>query len=172
MPAPLRPALVRLATFATLLLALASCAATATFHSRTGAEYPAVALRAIACTEDEARAVATAGGVPIGTIDAKALAVTATQNDLTDKAAKVAAERGGTHLVLTARGIESFTYTQPGQADTVCQHVEGGKDCQTTYTPPTETTVEKPTAEYVVLRIAPEKWSALPESLRPAARAR
>jgi hypothetical protein len=169
-PAPRSFAPTALASF--LLAALLSaCAATAHFHSRTGADYAPVAIRAIACSEDEARAVTAAGGIPIGTVDAKALAVNATEGDLTDKAAKVAADRGGTHVVLTARGIESFTYAQPGQSETVCQRVEGGRDCQTTYTPPSETTVEKPTAAFVVFRVPPEKWTALPESLRPAPRA-
>jgi hypothetical protein len=168
----MQSAALRLPALALAITALSACAATATFHSRTGAEYAPVAIRAIACSEDEARSVAAAGGIPIGTVDAKALAVNATENDLTDKAAKVAADRGGTHVVLTARGIEWFTVLHPETTDTVCQHTQNGRECETTYTPASESTVEKPTAAYVVFRVPPEKWAALPELLRPVARPR
>jgi hypothetical protein len=46
---------------------------------------------------------------------------------------------------------------------------EGEVECQTTYTPETTSTYEKPTAKFVVFRVPPPSWARLPESLRPVA---
>jgi hypothetical protein len=150
-------------------VALAACAAGAQFHSRTGADYPRVAVQALPCQEAQIELLTKAGGVPIGTIDAKAWRVDATDDDLDEKAAKEAADHGGTHIVLTTRGLDTMTYTQPGQTTTDCTHDGHEGECQTTTTDPTTSTVTKPTARYVVFRVPADGWAKLPELLRPAA---
>ena len=172
---PTRPAPFRKTT-AALLLSLAAlgaplsgCAASAKFYSKTGAEYDALVHRAVRCDEGEVNAVLAAGGMPIGTIATRSLTVLATSDDLFEKALRTAARNGGTHVVLTERGIESFTVTNPGRVEKRCVNDGYAIDCQRTYTPPTQTTYEKPTAKFIVLRVSPERWGALPPSLRPAA---
>jgi hypothetical protein len=152
-----------------LFLLPSACASTAQFHSRTGQNYARLALKAVPCDEGDVQALQAAGGVPIGTIDAKALTVTASADDVADEATRVAAKRGGTHVLLTGRGEESFTYVQPGQERTQCQKIDGVLDCQRSFTPPTQTTVHEPTASFVVFRVPRQNWAQLPEGLRPVA---
>lgn len=153
-----------------LALAVTGCATSAHFHSKTGRAYVSVAAQAVRCDETEARTVAAAGAEVIGTISAKALAVTANDEDVADKAAVVAAKNGGTHIVLTDKGVEYFTVMTPGQTSTQCVRNGGELQCESTSTEATASTYAKPTAKFVVLRLAPEAWSRLPESLRPIAR--
>jgi hypothetical protein len=152
---------------AALFVAAAGCAASASFHSKTGRAFPRVTPQAVKCDENEAKRVAAAGGEVIGTIDARALTVQATDEDLIDKAAVVAGNNGGTHLVLTDKGVEYFTVYNAGQERTQCAQGDGTVDCQTTYTPPTTSTYEKPTAKFVVFRVPQARWAELPDSLRP-----
>jgi hypothetical protein len=167
MHAPPLPALLSIAVLTLAGWLVPGCAASAQFHSKTGKEFTPIVAQAVRCDEAEVGTVIAAGGILIGTIDARALAVRATDDDVADKAAKVAAENGGTHLVLTERDVESFTYTQPGHEDTECREVNGARDCRTTVTAPTQTTVDKPTAKFVVLRVPRQNWPQLPTTLRP-----
>jgi hypothetical protein len=152
---------------AVALAAAVGCAASATFHSKTGREFPRVTRQAVRCDEDEAKRVAATGGEVIGTIDARAITVQATDEDLADKAATVAGDNGGTHVVLTDKGIEYFTVYNAAQEHTQCAEAQGTVDCQTTYTPASTSTYEKPTAKFVVFRVPPARWGELPDSLRP-----
>lgn len=151
-----------------LALVVSGCAATATFHSKTGASYAQLVPRAVRCDDGEARAALAAGGVVIGTVTAKALSVRATPDDVADKASLVAAEHGGTHFVITERGIDTMTVTHPATTDTQCVETDDASSCQTTSTGPTESTYEKPTASVVVIRVEPPAWTALPAQIRPA----
>jgi hypothetical protein len=162
--------LLRTLFIACLALLLCGCAARATYHSRTGQDYPRVAVQAIRCDDGAIAALTAAGGVPIGTVDAKSLRVNATDDDLDEKAAKEAAKHGGTHIVLTTRGFETMTYATPGQATTECVDRRDDSDCVSTVTQGTETTVVKPTARFVVFRVPSENWTRLPEVLRPVGR--
>lgn len=139
----------------------------AQFHSRTGADYAAVAKQAIIVNEQEAQVVAQAGGEVIGSISAEGMVPNATDDDVTEKAAKVAAKKGGTHIVLTDRGEETFTYVNPATRDRQCQWVDGVEDCRTVYQPQTVSTRTEPTARFVVFRVPAQRWAALPQSLRP-----
>jgi hypothetical protein len=150
-----------------LVLVLGACAATAQFHSKTGREYAAVAQSAVRCDEQEMPAVMNAGGMIIGTIDAHGMTLQATDGDVADKAAKVAAESGGTHVLLTEKGEEIYTQFNPAQTNTQCQSTDGAVNCQETYTPASTSTYTKPTAKFVVVRVPPENWAKLPETLRP-----
>ncbi|APR76511.1 Hypothetical protein A7982_01858 [Minicystis rosea] len=161
--------MVAAATVVSLAAPLAGCVASAKFYSKTSAEYAPLVYRAVRCDEGEVNAVLAAGAMPIGTISARSLAVIATNDDLFEKALRTAGKSGGTHVVLTERGLESFTVTNPGTVEKRCVRNGDMIDCQRTFTPPTQTTYEKPTAKFVVLRVPPERWAALPPALRPAA---
>ena len=154
--------------FALVALALSSagCTASASFHSKNGAKYPAIAYRAVICDENEAQLVAQAGGVAIGSIDGKGLA-NASDEDVAEKAASVAAKSGGTHIVLTDKGEETYSYYHPAERERQCVWRDGVQDCTSTWTPPTVTTRTEPTAKFVVLRVPFERWGSLPENLRP-----
>ncbi|MFT3775175.1 MAG: hypothetical protein QM820_58250 [Minicystis sp.] len=170
LPAPLRKTTAALVlSLAALGAPLSGCVASAKFYSKTGAAYAPLVYRAVRCEEGEVPAVLAAGGMPIGTIAARSITVTATNDDLFEKALRAAGQNGGTHVVLTERGIESFTVTNPGTVQKRCVQTGDAVDCQRTYTPPTETTYEKPTAKFIVLRVPPERWGLLPPQLRPAA---
>lgn len=150
-------------------VALAACAASAQFHSKTGRTYATLTERAVRVDEAEAKAVVAAGGEVIGTISARALSVRADDEDLADKAAEVAGDSGGTHVVLTEKGVEYFTAQTPGRSDAQCAGTDTTVDCTSTYTAPGSTTYEKPTAKFIVFRVPGQNWAQLPQSLRPLA---
>lgn len=152
-----------------MLFTLSGCSASAQFHSKTGRAYRPVTAQAVQCDEPEARLVASAGADVIGTISAKGLHVRASDEDLVEKAAAVAAAKGGTHVVLTDKGVEQFTVHSPAQKTKQCVRDDNEVQCQTTYTPASERTYSKPTASFVVLRLRPEDWPRLPSALRPVA---
>lgn len=145
----------------------AGCAASAQFYSKTGQTFPEIAERAVICDESEADILARAGAQVIGTIAAQANVVTATDDDLTQKAAVTAARSGGTHVVLTSRGVATFDQYHPETRDRRCTTSEYTTDCRTVVNPASVTTTEVPTAKYVVFRAGPELWASLPPNLRP-----
>ncbi|MEO8876407.1 MAG: hypothetical protein ABI461_12530 [Polyangiaceae bacterium] len=157
----------------TLLLSLigvlttSGCAVSAQFHSRTGADYDAVAKQAIIVNEQEADVVGHAGGEVIGSISAQGMVPNATDDDVAEKSATVAAKKGGTHIVLTNRGAETFTQVNPATRERQCQWADGVEDCRTIYQPQTVSTRTEPTARFVVFRVPAARWAALPQSLRP-----
>jgi hypothetical protein len=161
--------LIRHAPALILSVVLWGCAASAHFYSKNGQAYPPLTQQAVRCEENEIRAVIAAGGFPIGVVDARGLRIDATDNDLAYTAAKVAAKNGGTHVLLTEKGIETFTVTTPGQVQKQCQAGDGTVDCETTFTPPTTSTYEKPTAKFVVFVVPRQGWARLPPTLQPAA---
>jgi hypothetical protein len=71
-------------------------------------------------------------------------------------------------VLLTNKGIASFTVLHPGEKDKTCVQSDDRVDCTTTYVPPTETTYTEPTAEFVVVRVPMDAWGKLPDVLRPA----
>lgn len=150
-----------------VVLAFVTGCVSATFHSKTGQVYPRLAQRAVVVDANEARAVLAAGGWVIGSISSDG---TTNKNtaDLADKAAQVAAESGGTHVVLTDEGSIVTTTTQPATSTQQCSGDGDAYQCTTTATPATTTTSSRPTAEFAVIRIAPEQWGRLPPNLRPA----
>jgi hypothetical protein len=157
------------ATIALSMLLSTGCAASAHFHSKTGARFEPLAEQAVRCSEDEANAVVAAGGFVIGTIDAKGTIAHASDDDVADRAVLVAARKGGTHVVLTDRGTETWVVNNPGTMRRDCVRGESEVDCVTTFTPPTQSTYEKRTARFVVFRLGPAAWSRLPQGLRPIA---
>ncbi|MEO7113485.1 MAG: hypothetical protein ABI183_23805, partial [Polyangiaceae bacterium] len=148
-------------------LLVMGCAVSAQFHSRTGADYDAVAKQAIIVNEQEADTIAHAGGEVIGSISAQGMVPNATDDDVAEKSATVAAKKGGTHIVLTDRGEETFTQVNPATRNRQCQWVDGVEDCRTTYQPQTVSTSTEPTARYLVFRVPSQRWAALPAALRP-----
>jgi hypothetical protein len=158
----------RLALAATLSLALGGCAASAQFHSKNGQTLAPLTAQAVCCEENEIQAVMAAGGVTVGVIDAKALTTDATDDDVAAKAAKIAAKNGGTHLLRTEKGFESFTLTYPETYEKRCTAAAGTRDCQTTHTPPTTSTYIKPTAKFVVFAVPRQSWDQLPPALVPS----
>jgi hypothetical protein len=160
--------------FFALLAALSTmaCMATAQFHSKTGRAFPPLTHQAVRCDEGEVTTVTAAGGEPIGTISGQGTSWQSTQDDIADKVAVVAAKSGGTHVLLTERGLDSFQVVNPGQESTECARDRALVQCQTTYVPPTTSTYVKPTAQFVVFRVPRENWEKLPLGLRPALAAR
>ena len=81
-----------------------------------------------------------------------------------------AARSGGTHVVLTSRGVATFEQYNPETRDRRCTTNEYTTDCRTVVNPASVTTTEVPTAKYVVFRAGPELWASLPQNLRPMAK--
>lgn len=165
----IRHQLRRITQTALLLLALSGCAASAHFYSKNGQVYPELTAQAVRCDEGEIRAVMNAGGFPIGVIDAKALRINASDDDLAVTASRIAGKNGGTHVLLTEKGIETFTLVNPAQKQRQCVREYGKLDCTTTYTDATTSTYEKPTAKFVVFMVPRERWGQLPPMLQPRA---
>lgn len=163
-------AVLSLTAVAVSLVALTGCSASARFHSKNGRNYGPLTTTAVRCEENEAQLVSQAGGEVIGTISGKGLNVTSDQNDILEKAQVVAAKKGGTHIVLTEKGEQLFTVINPAQTKTDCVRTPGAIECQTVTTPVTTTTYSHPTASFVVLRLAPQRWASLPSPLRPVPR--
>ena len=145
---------------------LAGCVS-ATFHSKTGRTYPALTARAVIVDPNEVRGVLAAGGEVIGTISTDGT-TNKSHVDLADKAAKLAAERGGTHVVMTDTGTIDTTTTHPATTTEQCSGDGDDYQCTTVATPETTSTMSRPTAEFQVIRVAPEAWNRLPPALRPA----
>jgi hypothetical protein len=158
-----------------LVVALALCTGCikATFYSKTGRTYPTIASRAVLVSADEVALLQAAGGYEIGHVDAGVREDLARNrsysvDDLTDKAAQVASDSGGTHLVVTGTGTNTITYARPESVTRSCTRDDDSSTCETTYQPAAEWTEEHPTADYTVLRVPRERWQMLPEGLRPS----
>lgn len=146
------------------ILTLIGCGS-ARFQSKTGRVFDRIAVQAVICDEAEATTVAESGGQIIGTIAGKA----GSTHAITGAAARVAAKNGGTHLVLTEKGTEHFTYVSPETSEIDCASQPGNVNCRQVTTPATTTTVTHATAQYIVFRLPQEKWEALPVTLQPVA---
>ena len=152
-----------------LLLGLVLCGAcvSADFHSKTGQTFPVVTHRAVIVDANELGPVMAAGAVLIGTISAEGMARN-TDEDVTDRAAEVAAENGGTHVILTSSDEDVTTYDHPARFTKDCSNDGyGNHSCERSFHPAYETEVSRPTGEYRVLRVPVQNWGALPDTLRP-----
>lgn len=147
------------------MVAVSGCfgLASTEFHPKSAVHPGPVTERAVRFYEDDIDTLGDIGGEVIGTIGARGNAF-ADQGTLADKAAAEAAENGGTHFVLTKRGAETFFIEHAGTASAQCDRYG---NCNGTYTEPTRTYFQKPTASYVVVRVAPRRWNELPKALRP-----
>jgi hypothetical protein len=149
-----------------LLIALvfATGCVNAQFHSKTGQTYPSLTSRAVILEPTEARTLVAAGAMVIGTISSDGT-TDKTSQDLADKAATIAAQNGGTHILLVDEGAITYTTTHPA---TVTEHCDD-YSCTSTVTPRTTTTSSRPTAEFQVFRAEPSLWTRLPPTIRPGA---
>ncbi|CAN5770101.1 hypothetical protein BH11MYX2_BH11MYX2_12940 [soil metagenome] len=146
---------------------MAGCVATATYHSKNGRVYSQITPRAVILDDQEARVVMAAGAQVIGTIDGHGLTVTSSVADVNDKAAQVAAEEGGTHVIIARAEMETYERQDPAVYDKQCTRTQGGRECTSTFQPATTTTFEKPAGDYIVLRVPPQQWRMLPPELQP-----
>lgn len=146
-------------------IACAAGCVSATFHSKTGQNYSSLTPRAVVVADEEARQVESIGTV-IGTISTNGTADKETA-DLTDKAAEIAAKNGGTHVILSQEGTIDYTTYTPEHTTERCHDYDDGYKCRVSYHPASENTTSRPTAEFVVVRVPPERWGQLPETLRP-----
>src|SRR5262249_37693979 len=116
--------------------------------------------------EDDVPVLMKAGGRVIGEVGAHGGAL-AGQDSLDSKAAAVAAESGGTHFIVRRRSTSYVQTTSAGHANTTCSDGFGGGQCNKTYPPPVTRESPRQHAHFVVIRLAPAAWAALPEGLRP-----
>jgi hypothetical protein len=150
-------------------LACAAGCVSATFHSKTGQSYASLTSRAVAVADaGEARQVERIGTV-IGTISTDGTVDKRTA-DLADKAAEVAANNGGTHVILSQEGTIDYTTYTPEHTTERCRDYDDGYKCRVSYHPASEDTTSRPTADFIVVRVPPERWAELPDTLRPGAR--
>jgi hypothetical protein len=147
------------------VLAIAGGCINATFHAKTAASLPPIADHAVVTGDGDAAAIAERGDL-VGTIDTSGNGAS-DQHDLADRAATIAANHGGTHVVTTTAGVTTSTYTSPASQTTTCTDNSDASTCTTTYTPETTTTTTTPYATYDVYRVAAERWFELPGGLRP-----
>lgn len=108
----------------------------------------------------------------IGSISAEAKAVRgvdpASLDELTERAAQIAANKGGTHIVLAGTGTTTTTWVTPETSTYSCERTENGRSCTETYEPEREWSQEAPYASYDVYRVPRERWDELPQSAVPA----
>jgi hypothetical protein len=136
-----------------LVLLFAGCTS-ATFQGRT---LPPIADRALVTD-----ASIESHGERIGSVRADGSQL-ADSDDVRDQAALRAARAGGTHLVVTSSGYDTYTYTNPASESTTCTDNNDSSTCTTTYTPESTSTVSKPYASYDVYRVERERWRELGE---------
>lgn len=146
-------------------LSCLSCAY-AEFHPRSVVPRAQVTAQAMRIYEDDVQALRVAGAEVVGTVDASGSGSVVGQGQLAEKAADVAAENGGTHFLLTDRGVSHYFVTSSGSAETACS----GGTCSTSFTMPTTRDYPRQTAVYVVFRVNPDAWDKLPYVLRPSPR--
>lgn len=142
----------------------------ASFYSKTGRSYPTIAKRAVILTPAELALVQSAGGYEIGHVDAgvRATGLSYSVDDLTEKAARAASDRGGTHVLVAGTGTITTRHSRPETETRTCTQDDDSSTCETTYRPATEWTEEHPTANYIVFRVPREHWYMLPDGLRPS----
>ena len=153
------------------LVCAAGCVS-ATFHSKTGQNYPSLTPRAVVvarATAVEASRQVESIGTIIGTISTDGTVDKETA-DLADKAADLAAKNGGTHVILSQEGTIDYTTYTPEHTTERCHDYDDGYKCRVSYHPASENTTSRPTADFVVVRVPPERWAQLPDTLRPGAR--
>jgi hypothetical protein len=160
-----RPVL-ELSMRALILVALVTGCISAQFNSTTGKSYAPLTSRALILSPQEAQAVESRGEV-IGTVSARSPRSATDNEDLAAQAAKIAAEHGGTHIVVASFGTEERTYTTPESTTEQCTRKDDTRTCQTTYTPASSWTASYPTGEFTVIRVAKETWASLPPGLQP-----
>ena len=130
----------------------------ATFHGQT---LPPIADRALVTDGQIGNE-----GQRIGSVDASGNELD-NQGDLRDQAALVAARNGGTHIVATGSGYNTYTVTTPASETTTCTDNNDSSTCTTSYTPESESTVSTPYANYDVYRVDAAQWSTLPADEQP-----
>jgi hypothetical protein len=148
-------------------MAVAGCTIQAKFYSKTGRTYPQVAHRAVICDVEEGKKIVASGGQIIGTIDAQSMTVDNSVQNVNIKAAEVAAEAGGTHVVIARAERDEYERHNPATETRECVRTENGRACQTTYEDASTTTFSKAAGEYVVVRLEPQQWGYLPPELQP-----
>jgi hypothetical protein len=147
------------------VLVLTAGCVSATFHSQTGVTPPAVTDRAIVVAGADAL-----GGQAehLGTVDVAGPA-TDRQADLADKAATLAALRGGTHIVVREAGDATSTWTVPATETRTCTRDGDTQTCETSYQPESTASSSTPYATYDVYRVEPSAWVGLPADEQPEA---
>lgn len=162
-------ALLLLALSAPLALAAAGChrATRAEFQPRSAQREEAVAVAAVQVYEDDVAALQAVGAKVLGAIDAASMSPYSGVGALAKRATQVAAESGGTHVLLTEKGLDEHFAQTPGTVHT--RFNEDGSRTTTVNAPQTLRTTT-PKARFLVLRVAPDRWSELPAALRPAPR--
>ncbi|HEY4183142.1 MAG TPA: hypothetical protein VGM90_40240 [Kofleriaceae bacterium] len=148
-------------------VAMAGCAVQATYHSKNGRAYAQITPRAVILDDAEAKIVMASGGQVIGTIEGRGLTVTSSVADVNDRAAQVAAEEGGTHVIVAHAEMVEYAWENPGVYDRRCRRTDDGRECTSTFVPASTTTYEKPSGDYIVVRVPPQQWGMLPPELQP-----
>ncbi|HEY4057495.1 MAG TPA: hypothetical protein VGM39_12845 [Kofleriaceae bacterium] len=154
-------------TWLVAMVAVTGCVATATYHSKNGHVYPQITPRAVILDDQEAKVVMAAGAQVIGSIEGRGLTVDSSVADVNDKAAQVAAEEGGTHVIVARAEMDTYEQQHPAVYDRECQRTEAGRECTSTFQPASTSTFEKPSGDYIVLRVPPQQWRMLPPELQP-----
>lgn len=152
-------------------LALLGGCISASYHSIKGTTPAPIADQAVVADSSDLAPLG-ANAQLIGTISTEAKATRglepASPADLTERAAQIAANEGGTHIELADSGTTTTTWVTPAQATRACEHTDQGRTCTRTYSPAQESSEDAPYATYDVYRVAPDHWKELPEALVPA----
>jgi len=106
----------------------------------------------------------------------------ASQQTCLDRAREEVGALGGTHFRVLESGANVSQWTSPGSSTTTTTgqayghgsgnyaHASGSSVSQTVYTPGQTYDIVHPWASFWVVRVAPENWQRLPDSLRPRTR--
>lgn len=157
-------------TFLLAAIALvAGCAsASVSYHPRSAVPSPAVTDRALMAYEDDVKVLAEAGGTVLGELHGGGNGY-ADREDVQAKACEEAARRGGTHVLILKEGYSQRVTTVPGSehVDTTMNRQGTQATTNVSYMPPQDFVVDLPVGSYLVVRVPPSQWQALPNGLRP-----
>ena len=146
-----------------LLGVLLCCKRTALdFEPNFAGRQGVVCVRATRFYDGDAESILAAGGVKIGEIQGRG-----DLHDLSNEAALLAAEKGGTHYILTDKQVRNgFIPITP--ASVHCVHRNGSSDCD--FQEAAGITTEETEARFIVVRVEPSRWWELSSALLPRTR--
>lgn len=156
-----------------LVLALAGCKGTL-FRPHQDVQFDPYSSSSVSDQTVDYAVVAYEGDIPslqaAGAEVVGSLSVVGDANsdeiDVQERARRSAARRGGTHLVVVARGREPIgTWSSAGSAMTTYNQTTG--TAYTTYQAPSTRTVYGHTGRYLAVRVPTGRWAELPPALRP-----
>jgi hypothetical protein len=135
----------------------------ADFKPRTAVTKSRLVDKALMAYADDIARLKELGGEDLGMIVVRGNGA-ATPSELRERAMIEAAVRGATHLLIGGEQVDSEVVTLRGPSAVTSRY---GDTLVTTTQPEQKATINRHSGGYEAIRVDPERWSELPDGLRP-----